>query len=195
MTFSRRSMKASQELVAEATGFVLFSIAKLCKFATESIIDKGSIWDEISTSDQHRDWTKSRFTHTLYNLKNRGYLRLDSANQSVEFTNKAKLRIVDQIAQSRSEVSEYRFVSFDIPEPKRRLRDGFRRAIKRLGFVQIQKSLWVINKDVGDLVELAAYEYGVEKYMAYIASAKSDIDGVIAKKLASSTIPESVSRG
>ncbi|OGD63138.1 hypothetical protein A2215_01590 [Candidatus Berkelbacteria bacterium RIFOXYA2_FULL_43_10] len=187
-------MEASQDIVLEATGFVLFSIAKLCKFAADTIIDKNSIWEEISTSGQHQDWTKSRFTHTIYNLKKSGYLRLDSASQSVEFTNKAKLRIVDQIAKSRSKVSEYRFVSFDIPEPKRRLRDGFRRAIKKMGFVQIQKSLWVINKDVGDLVELAAYEYGVEKYMAYIASAKSDIDGIIAKKLASYTKPESVSK-
>ena len=51
-----------------------------------------------------------------------------------------------------------------------------------MGFVQIQKSLWVIDKNVTDLVEMAAYEYKVEKFVAYIVSEKSDIEGIIAKK-------------
>lgn len=157
-------------------------------FAAGAIIEclsytRQDMWNAINGTDYGRSWSKKQFNNSFNNLKKSGYIKLSgSDNCSVEFTNKAKLRIIDRIASKIESDSHNRFVSFDVPEEMRRERDAFRRAIKRLGFLQIQKSLWVINKDVGGLVEMAAYELGLEKYVVYIASKKSDIDGIIEKK-------------
>lgn len=114
-------------------------------------------------------------------MERTGYVRHHAHNDSIEFTNKAKIRIIDTISSKHEIDGMFRFLSFDIPEQKRVLRDGFRRAIKRLGFKQVQKSLWVCNKNVGDLVEIIIEEFKVNEYVTYIISEKSDIDEHIQK--------------
>ncbi len=130
-------------------------------------------------------YSENKLKRYLRNLERQGYLKstIASNQDSVEFTNKAKLKILDKLSDNAKSDKKNRFVSFDIPEPMRKNRNQFRRTIKRLGFRQIQKSLWVIDKNVAYLVELAAYEYHVEKYVIYIVSEKTDIDGVIKKIL------------
>ena len=75
------------------------------------------------------------------------------------------------------------FVSFDIPEKLNSGRNSFRRVIKKLGFLKIQNSLWVINKNISDLVEMAAIEYGVAEYVVYIVSSETNIDQSIVERL------------
>jgi len=130
-------------------------------------------------------YSKSQLNRYFRNLERQGYLKTSTktGQDSVEFTNKAKLKILDKIRDGAREDGKNRFISFDIPEPLRTKRNQFRRTIKKLGFKQIQKSLWVVDKNIGHLVELAAYEYGVEKYIIYIVAEKTDIDGVIKKLL------------
>jgi hypothetical protein len=128
------------------------------------------------------EFTRDQFGHRISDLVRRGYLEKDTSNSdSVKFTTKAKLKVIEKLVPRKDAV--YRFVSFDIPESMNNKRNQFRKTIKRLGFKQIQKSLWVIDCDVSDLVELAAREYEVEKYIIYIVSSLSDVDGYIEKKL------------
>ena len=130
-------------------------------------------------------WTKSQFSKHLYDLKSRGYLAFEKGEKgqfSAKFTNKAKLKVLDKISQNLKEDGKNRFVSFDVPEKLKGKRDLFRQAIKQLGFKQVQKSLWVTNRNVGDYIEIVAYEYGVEPYIVYIIAEKTDIDGIIKKK-------------
>ena len=102
---------------------------------------------------------------------------------SIKLTNKAKIKIIDKIIEGKEKDNKYRFISFDIPERLHYYRDLFRRAIKRMGFRQIQQSLWVTDKNIGDLVEIAAKEYGVEEYVAYIVAETSNIDAHIKQTL------------
>jgi hypothetical protein len=119
-------------------------------------------------------------------LRRRGYLELSqdpNGNCSVKFTNKAKLALVDKIADRLLTDQNFYFISFDIPERLRTKRNAFRRIIKRLGFKEIQKSLWVYNKNVGVYVELAAKEYNVEDYIVYFVSNNTNINSTILSKL------------
>jgi len=131
------------------------------------------------------EWTCENISKFLDSLKRRGYIETQKVGESnsLVFTNKAKLSLLESISQKIKTDCKYRYISFDIPENLRRNRNAFRRAIKKLGFAQIQKSLWVIDKNVGELVEIAAYEYGVEKYIIYIISESSDVDGYLKKRL------------
>lgn len=179
---SNTGIKASQKVVSKAAELVLGSVIALCKKAVDSTAGRDKIWDEISEVKTILNWDRVKFRQTLYGLEKNGFITINHKNNSIAYTNKAKFREIERFVADRLEENCYRFVSFDIPELLRKQRDAFRRTIKRMGFIQIQKSLWVINKDVGDLVELAAYEYQVEKYIVYLVSARSDIDGVIKKK-------------
>ena len=144
---------------------------------------KQDVYNSLREDFGGYNWSKTGPSKFVNNLERQGYLRKTKVGQnSVELTNKAKIRIIDKISGRRKIDGKFRFVSFDVPEEKRRARNGFRKAIKRLGFFQVQKSLWVCNKNIGDLVEIASYEYGVEKYVIYIISETTDVDGLLAKK-------------
>ena len=132
----------------------------------------------------YRWYSRSQSARVLGELQRRGYLRISNAGggSSVEFTTKAKMKIIDRITAEREPSERYHFVSFDLPQEFRKKRDQLRRSIKRPGFVQIQQSLWVTNKDVGDLLQAIAGELEVEKYLVYIVSSMSDIDEVLKNK-------------
>lgn len=118
-------------------------------------------------------------------LRRRGYIEISKNNNSVCFTDKAKLKIVDKIAEKMSKENKYYFISFDIPEISRTNRNQFRRTIKRMGFREVQKSLWVCDRNVGELVEIAAKEYKVNDYIVYIVSDLTNINDNLKNLLAS----------
>lgn len=123
-----------------------------------------------------------RISRVVYDLKKSNYIEFDEGD-SVRFTNKAKIRFIDKFVPADKADKKRRLVSFDIPETKRRQRNAFRRSIKQMGFRQIQKSLWVCDKNVGDMVEVASNEFGVEEYVAYFVVESSNIDLFINKIL------------
>jgi CRISPR-associated endonuclease Cas2 len=148
-------------------------------------IMNGEMTEKILTCDN--------IAKLIFNLKRSGYIMIEKPlnqndSESIRFTNKAKLAVVDRIARRIPDDNTYHFVSFDIPERLRSNRDKFRRTIKRLGFVQIQKSLWVCSKDVGILVELAATEYKVDDYIVYIVSESTNINAHIKNKFKQATL-------
>ena len=146
--------------------------------------DRKEFYRQMNGFATEKQLTCENIARLVSNLKRSGYVKVKktSGGESIQFTNKARLSVVDRIVGRTETDHKHRFVSFDIPERLRISRDQFRRAIKKMGFIQIQKSLWVCNKNIGELVELAAYEYKVEKYIVYIISEKTDIDGIIERK-------------
>ena len=128
-----------------------------------------------------REWTVASISKFFNSLKARKYIEVVKRNgsESIQFTNKAKLALVDITAGKMKSDKKYCFVSFDIPESMKTRRDAFRRVLKRIGFRKIQKSLWVCNKSVGNLVDLASQEFGVEDYIVYIVSDQTNINSFI----------------
>jgi CRISPR-associated endonuclease Cas2 len=170
---SMKNAKKFTEIFLEAIYFAMDAAGSLnCgRYSIYSSLRKGAF----------SDWSDTKISKKLCEMERVGYIRHDHQSDSIEFTDKAKIRIIDTLSLNHEVDGMYRFLSFDIPEHKRSLRDGFRRAIKRLGFKQVQKSLWVCNKNVGDLVEVIIDEYKIDDYVTYIISEKSDIDDYIKK--------------
>ena len=130
--------------------------------------------------------TCSNIARIFNQLRKTGYIKVETnkeGNTSVRFTNKSRLVLVDKYALRLTSSDVYYFISFDIPESLRLNRDRFRRIIKKLGFIQIQKSLWVNNKDAGDFIEAAATEYKVNDFIVYISSNNTNINDYINQKL------------
>ncbi|MCX6812805.1 MAG: hypothetical protein NTW79_04310, partial [Candidatus Berkelbacteria bacterium] len=136
---------------------------------------------KIYYGNYHHVYSEVPFAKWLYRLRDSGYINYKHNSESIEFTFKTKLKLMNKIGEKFEESNLYHFISFDIPEELRRTRDSFREAIKDLGYKQVQKSLWVINKDVFEIVESVAYEMKIEKYLVNLISKESDIDGVLDK--------------
>jgi len=127
----------------------------------------------------YQTYTEVPFAKWLYRLRDQGYLKYTPGSDSIEFTTKTKLKLIDKIGSNATELENFYFISFDIPETKRSDRARLRQALKALDFRRIQDSLWVTNKNVYNLVQEIALELNVEKYIANILSQQSDIDGII----------------
>jgi CRISPR-associated endonuclease Cas2 len=140
--------------------------------------------NEYFSQNTSEEVSSRQISKMIYELKKRDYLDW-SEGDSVRLTEKAKIKIIDQISETKERDGKYRLISFDIPEIKRQNRNNFRRAIKRIGFKQVQKSLWVSDRNVGELVEAAANEYKVNDYIAYFVADKSNIDKYLKKVLRS----------
>lgn len=82
---------------------------------------------------------------TLYRLKRQKYLA-GSAYQGYKLTDKGVSRLnkleFETIRQTDSWDYTWRLVIYDIPEEKRAARDAIRRLVKKLGFMQLQQSVW-----------------------------------------------------
>lgn len=143
--------------------------------------ERNQFYNIINGNFVEQKLTCDNISHLISNMKRSGYIKVEKTDtrESIRFTDKARLAVVDKIAERSTVDSIHRFVSFDIPERLRLNRDQFRRTIKRLGFKQIQKSLWVCHKDIGDMVELAAREYKVLDYVVYVVSENTNIESVL----------------
>ncbi len=62
---------------------------------------------------------------------------------------------------------KWRVVAFDIPEQYSELRDKLRYVLKRVGFVQLQQSVWVFPHECRVLVDLLKQNSGLSKYVLY----------------------------
>ncbi len=159
----------------------LFKLGKNYIYKTT---DSRALYKELNNISDHQ-LSPRQVSNMIYQLKNSKYIEVydKDGEKSIKLTNKAKIKLVEKIIEKKPEDNKYRFVSFDIPERLHHRRDKFRQTIKRMGFRQIQQSLWVTDKNIGEMVEIAAKEYGVEDYVAYIVSEKSNIDLHIKKTL------------
>jgi DNA-binding transcriptional regulator PaaX len=167
------------------TGLVILNIlAGAIEIAEAMTISKKEIYHLLYKS-LGNDWSESKCSNHLSELKRRGYLEFEGrGNQvSVHFTNKAKIKTLETLATRMKVDGKKRFISFDIPEDKKEKREYFREALKELGCFKIQSSLWFTDRNIGHLIEVAAYTFGVEKYVIYIIAEKTDIDGILEKKL------------
>lgn len=65
---------------------------------------------------------------------------------------------------------KWRVVIFDIPEEKRRIRDLFRRKLKRWGFKNWQQSVWVTKNNMTKKLRNSIEELGLEDWVAVLES-------------------------
>lgn len=71
---------------------------------------------------------------------------------------------------------KWRIVIFDIPEEKRIVRNLFRRNLKKWGFKNLQKSVWISKRDVFDKLDSYIKDVGIEKWVIVIEANKLSAD-------------------
>ena len=74
---------------------------------------------------------------------------------------------------------KWRILIFDIKENNRNTRDFIRRTLISIGFVKLQKSVWVYPYDCEDLVNLLKADFGIGREVLYIIADKIENEKVL----------------
>ncbi|OGD65794.1 hypothetical protein A2215_01090 [Candidatus Berkelbacteria bacterium RIFOXYA2_FULL_43_10] len=119
---------------------------------------------------------RSEFSRKIYYLKQKGYIRRLYEGKEVytELTKKGKKRFT-QVQMEHMEVprpkkwdKKWRIIIFDIPEKKKEIRNAIRRKLYQIGFVQVQKSVFIHPFECTAEVNLICNYFGGRKYLKYM---------------------------
>lgn len=114
---------------------------------------------------------RRNFSQFINYLSEQGYIRIKSleATKGIILTRKGAKKALR--AKRRTKEKQKRkdghwvMIIFDIPENKRSLRDFLRSALIELGYMPLQKSVWVCPYDVYQETEEAIKTYKVIRYV------------------------------
>ena len=86
----------------------------------------------------------------INDLERKGYLK--KTENGLELTSKGRIEIIKIIIwkklNNKKWDGKWRMIIFDIPEMNRRDRDFLRRELKWIGFIELQKSVWIFPYDM-----------------------------------------------
>jgi hypothetical protein len=146
-----------------------------------NLLDKGlySIsFEKLKRESTYMSGDPRRYQNNFQSLQLRGYIRIDRKSDSVELTTKGRIKLLEN-STDRDSDGRWRFLSWDIPENLKTKRNQFRKSIKRIGYKQVQKSLWASPFIVADQIDLIIDDLAISKYVAYIVSEKSNINNFL----------------
>ncbi|MFH1967800.1 MAG: hypothetical protein ABIJ84_00245 [bacterium] len=135
----------------------------------------GKLWDESDNgkiSEAMRDLNK---LNLVKKLKKKGVV-------IAGLTKKGKLKALDYYfdnfkIENRNWDGKFRILVFDVPERLRKGRDALRWKIKRLGFHELQKSVFVIPYECREEVDFVTDYFDLKKNVHYgvLESISSDL--------------------
>lgn len=118
---------------------------------------------------------KSALSKAIARLKQKGLVAQEKAAEGellLRLTDEGKQLLFLTEPEDKVWDGKWRIVIFDIPEQKRLVRDLFRRNLKKWGFKNLQKSVWISKKHVTEkLIGYIKY-LKIEKWVLVIESDK-----------------------
>lgn len=129
-------------------------------------------------------YTKKQLNKSYQNLKQRKLIKIlkkKDNSYEVKLTNKGQKRIREfcfdalTIDKTQKWDGKWRILIFDIPtQPKilNQAREALRRKIKKLGFFQLQKSVWILPYECEDEILFVAEMFDIQKYIEIITAEK-----------------------
>jgi DNA-binding transcriptional regulator PaaX len=169
---------------------LLMGLLKLGGLLTITLLTPGAtpIIEKLFLKDKKFD--KREFNRTINRLEDIGMIekRIDGGRLSIKLKPKGIRQATEytlddmEIERPSKWDNKWRIVMFDIPENKKIARNAFKRHLDRLGFVQIQKSVYVHPFPCDKEIEYIAGVYAVKQFIKYaIADYFNDQDYLIKK--------------
>jgi len=163
---TRRTHKNEmKKLVLETVKFAgILSVALLAPNAIGAMAKLGMISTE--RSGEYVNACRDRLIKRGLMTRNRqGLLRLTSKGEQA-------LRVLQlsEYGQKKKRIwdRKWRILIFDIPEYRRGLRSKVRRTLEAIGFVQLQRSVWVYPYDCEDLIALLKADFHIGNDILYL---------------------------
>jgi len=113
------------------------------------------IFDPMKITKGMRIYSRSEplyyFPKEIYNLKKSPYFNFK--NNKFYLNSKGRIEIVKNIIKEKKKGKfkwdgKWRIIIFDIPELNRRERAFLRNELKRIGFLELQKSIWIFPYNI-----------------------------------------------
>jgi len=129
----------------------------------------------------------SSYNSSIQGMKRHGYIKKVNKDQFL-ITPKAIKKIVVEKAKLISIDKQkwdgnWRVIFFDIPNSRNRERGIFRSALKRMGFIGIQKSVFIAPFADFDSLSQIRLNLGIEKYVTFLVAKSPHTDDDSALKM------------
>lgn len=169
--------KPKSEIVKDIFNIVLISGAMTLAATSPYFLTN------ILTAHKHlRKYPRKRVTNTFDRLRREGLIDIQRDNRQIyiKLTSEGRKRAgiyqinILSIKKPKKWDGKWRLVIFDISELKRTQREAFRGKLKELGFLVIQKSVWVHPFHCQDEIELLRDFFGLDR---------NDIQLIVAEKI------------
>ena len=126
-------------------------------------------WEELKRKKRRRQF------HQFVNyLKRHGYIKIENlqGKRAILLTPKGKQKALKtkfklkkpEYLRKRKD-GRWIMIIFDIPEKKRKYREGFRKLLYSLGFQKLQKSVWISPYEVSRELEEIVRIYQIDAYI------------------------------
>ncbi len=103
-------------------------------------------------------------------LIKKGYITVNKGG--LELTDKGQQELLGysdfQTKKPKKWDGLWTIISYDISDKKKNIRDSVRFQLKRIGFIQLQKSVWVFPYDCPELIYLIKTEWKLKEELVYI---------------------------
>jgi DNA-binding transcriptional regulator PaaX len=129
-----------------------------------------------NTSYQNTKLLSRRVYQTLHYLNSNGMVKI-SGNGQIALTRAGAQRLARlgpaiEIKKNKVWDKFFRIVAFDIPLAHRKKAEAFRRMLKELKFLQLQRSLWVYPYECEREIMQIAHHHGLEAYITIMVVEK-----------------------
>lgn len=115
---------------------------------------------------------KEIFNSSRSRLVKAGLLAYDGKFLRLTSKGEAKLRQLElrdyKLTKPKRWDKKWRILIFDVPEKHRGIRDKIRNTITAVGFMKLQKSVWVYPYDCEDFVNLIKVDFKIGKDLLYL---------------------------
>lgn len=167
-SLSKLILKLSEGLVARAIDIVLIGIFYFIETAPYT---SGSLPQKLSRVERDlQSVNYETLRQAALRAKEKGWL-----SQDLKITARGKKRlesILPQFENPKKWDGSWYIVTYDIPESKKKLREILRENLKKLGFGELQKSVWVCPYNFLGEVEKIVKEYNLLSYVILAISDK-----------------------
>jgi len=134
---------------------------------------------ESQTKDNQDDWKRynpSFLKRTLKRLHKQKLVEISQQNekQQITLTKNGKRRILKYaltelvIEKPKHWDRNWRLIIYDVDNKRKQMRDQFREQLKLLGFLQLQKSVWIYPYPCEEQITFLREYYGVGNEVLYI---------------------------
>jgi hypothetical protein len=134
--------------------------------------------------DRWKHYNYSYLKRSLKRLRDQKMIEVKGSGKKavIKITNAGKTKVLDyalsQMGTKKPGVwdGKWRIVIYDIPSKKRKLQDLFRKKLKQLGLVALQKSVYITPYDCERDIEFIKKYFGVGEGVLFFTVSKFDND-------------------
>ncbi len=137
-----------------------------------------------------KKFDRRKFNQTVKRLEDQGMITISQEREEtvIRLTKKGKTRALKykledmEIKEPKKWDGKWQIVIFDIPEEKKSARDILRDKLKELGFVKLQKSVFVYPYPCRDEIDFIKEIYEVSPYVQLITAESFDGEERVKRK-------------